>query len=182
MQHIKLFENFNQPDLKDAKWIIISHLGEVSDLSIDPKYKANDLLLFELEKIPNEEDIESCKNHLQSEGFFMEIWAKKCLVSFGSSIKDYIEKWLDDNFSNLEMIEGDERCYYVRDGVPLLYIDYDNDSEIYVNFELWGFLTNFLTLTLFDLSHDEKSSIFKKWLEDNYNIKGLDPVSGYKRI
>ena len=34
MKYIKLFENFNNDTLEDAKWIVISHLGEVKEVEI----------------------------------------------------------------------------------------------------------------------------------------------------
>lgn len=68
MKYIKLFENFNNDLLEDAKWIVISHLGEVKEVKINAK----NLLLFELSEEPSEEQIDKCREHLKEEGFFLD--------------------------------------------------------------------------------------------------------------
>ena len=67
MKYLKLFENFNELDIQDAKWIVISHLGEVEEIEIDPKWNAKNLFEFELQEIPTKEQIESCIEHLEQE-------------------------------------------------------------------------------------------------------------------
>ena len=90
MKYIKLFENFNEPDILDAKWIVISHLGELENVEINPKWNAKNLLSFELNEEPTKEQIIKCREHLNDEGFFLRIDSKFTIVGIGETLEEKI--------------------------------------------------------------------------------------------
>ena len=69
--HFKIFEN-SDVYLEDAKWIIISHLGEVQSVKPNENiFFDGELMSFKIDNDGNNEDIKYCESHLNSEGFFM---------------------------------------------------------------------------------------------------------------
>jgi hypothetical protein len=67
----KIFEN-SDVYLEDAKWIIISHLGEVQEVKTNENiFFYGELMSFKIDNDIDNENIKSCESHLNSDGFFM---------------------------------------------------------------------------------------------------------------
>jgi hypothetical protein len=180
MKYIKLFENFESSSIDDAKWIVISHLGEVEEL-----WSNEDCIKLKLDDNPTEDQIESCKAHLEDEGFFFEIktndlnhiiWNRlHVIVGVGSSLEDYSMKWLKDNFSNLDIVStaesSDDISRRLSYGLVLYrYKEGDNiivklGNSAYISRQIWNFFKS-----NFDFSRDEIQKIIKEWLSEVYNI------------
>ena len=175
MKYLKLFENFNEPDIEDAKWIIIRYLGEVENIEIDPKYNTKNLSIFEISEELSEEQINRCKEHLKEEGFFLSEPGMidqdddKFIVGIGNSVKEYCINWLNDNFSNMEAVNSKNfpgtvlYRYEPKDNVLL----HDKtNNKVYVNYrKIWAFLERY-----FDLDDQEIQELTEEWLKDTYNL------------
>jgi len=188
MKYIKLFENFNNDTLEDAKWIIISHLGEVIEVEIDPKWNAKNLLKFELYEEPTENQIESCREHLKKEDLFLtgfdfvefdpytdEDFKVYCLVGIGKTIKEYCINWLNDNFSNMEAVPSKNfpntvlYRHDLKDNVLL----YDKtNNKFYVNYrKIYAFFEYY-----FGLDEKEILDITLEWIKQNVRLPVSDDV------
>jgi hypothetical protein len=126
MKYIKLFEHFNEDvDIYDAKYIVISHLGEV--IHDEDNHKCDnekDILIFTVIGEPTEDQIKSCTEHLKEEGFFLFITGKdwdvsdddtSILVGVGNSFDEWIDNWLNRNFGNLKRIDCGNEAFYTED-------------------------------------------------------------------
>jgi hypothetical protein len=178
MKYLKLFENFNEPDIQDAKWIVISHLGELENVEIDPKWNAKNLLSFELNEEPTKEQIEKCREHLNDEGFFLDdpgfINTNNdiCIVGTGNSLKEYCINWLNDNFSDMDVVQSKDKPGYIL----YRYVDknnilvYDKKNEyVYINYnKIWSFFENY-----FSMESEEIQELTQEWLSEAYNLKGV---------
>jgi hypothetical protein len=175
MKYIKLFENFDGgTHIEDAKWIVISHLGELEEIEIDPKWNAKNLFEFELQKIPTEEQIEKCRQHLREEGFFLDINENSIagITGVGKSLKDYYINWLNENFSNMDIFESKDRPgfilyrYVAKDNVFI----YDKkNAEVYINYnKIWSFFESY-----FSMEYKEIQELTEEWLSEAYNLKGV---------
>jgi hypothetical protein len=173
MKYIKLFENFNNDILEDAKWIVISHLGEVKEVEVPAK----NLLMFELLEEPSEEQINKCREHLKEEGFFLSDpglidfydHEKHFIVGIGNSVKEYCINWLNDNFSGLEAVPSKSfpntvlYRHDLKDNVLL----YDKtNNKVYINYQkIWAFLEHY-----FDLDENDIQEITEQWISETYNL------------
>ena len=186
MKYIKLFENFNEPDIQDAKWIVISHLGEVEKIEIDPKWNAKNLLSFELNEEPTKEQIDKCREHLNDEGFFLRIYSKFTIVGIGETLEECVTKWLDDNFGNLKRIDYGTTAFFTEDhnltkidvtDIPRSVIFYTDPVSLSHTFtkvnlsKLWQFLDHDLFL-----NRDQIRDILKNWIEKTYGLKDIPPL------
>ena len=181
MKHIKLFENFNEePYIEDAKWIVISHLGEVEEVDIDPKYKVNNLLkLNRLEK-RHFSELEKCEKHLKEEGFFLALPPNRVvgdfiIVGIGESIKEWSIDWLNTNFINLKPIEKDDKIFYVDlESKPLFYYKKNQESKnehYYIsNSRIWSIFDS-----NFGLSYIQIKDLITTWLRETYKLSELTP-------
>ena len=173
MKYIKLFENFNEPDIQDAKWIVISHLGEVEKIEIDPKWNAKNLLMFKLSEEPTKEQIIKCREHLNDDGFFLDDPGLiGIVVGIGNSVKDYCINWLNDNFSNMDVVKSKDRAGYIlyryaaKDNI-LVY--YKKNEDVYINYnKIWSFFESY-----FSMEYKEIQELTEEWLSEAYNLKGV---------
>jgi hypothetical protein len=167
MKHLKLFENFNNIDIDDAKWIVISHLGEVEE--IDPKWNAENFLKLELSEEPTKEQILSCEGHLKEEGFFLFIDKDMCIIGVGNSIKEACINWLDENYGDLEKVysktEEGAIIYRYEPKQNMIFYKKSTILVAYIHIKIWKFLTNLY------LSNEQKKEIIKEWLSKTYNLK-----------
>ena len=191
MKYLKLFENFNEePNIEDAKWIVISHLGEVEEVEIEPKWNAKGLIKFELQEKPSEEQIKKCTEHLKTEDFFFIIndidnlsWFesieaqlnlkdRQCIVGIGK-IEEYAFNWLNNNFSDLKRVEKYNRFYYTdQEGKPV-FCYYPNDERCEIDFRrIWIFIKYYLLI-----DSKQTKEIISEWLEKIYKLKGKKPQS-----
>lgn len=179
MKHIKLFENFNdETHIEDAKWIVISHLGEVEEVEIDPKYKVNNLLkLNRLEK-RHFSELEKCKEHLKEEGFFLHlppVPGDFIIIGVGNSLEEWSINWLKTNLGNLKLIEKDDKIYYVDlESKPLFMYYKDEESKstyYYISYDrIWSFFKSYL-----GIGYEEIEDLLKVWLEEAYNLRVPKP-------
>ena len=199
MKYIKLFENFDSNDmLEDAKWILISHLGEIKEIDIrgvdanivDPMM-SNELIsrirVFELLGSPNVKDLKACEAHLEAEteGIFWNVnldWYRNrvCVVGIGESIEEFCLEWLRERFENAER-------YFNEKQNQLFYLDRDKDGKsihtggaTLLLYKLDGFdskycyinqqkIWSFLTDKL-GLEDSQVRSILSKWLIEKFDI------------
>ena len=199
MKYIKLFENFDSNDmLEDAKWILISHLGEIKEIDIrnvnanivDPMMSddlINRIRVFELLGSPNVKDLKGFEAHLEAEteGIFWNVnldWYRNrvCVVGIGESIEEFCLEWLRERFENAER-------YFNEKQNQLFYLDRDKDGksihtggETLLLYKLDGFdskycyinqqkIWSFLTVKL-GLEDSKVRSILSKWLIEKFGI------------
>ena len=177
MKYLKLFENFNEPDIEDAKWIIIRYLGEVENIEIDPKWNAKNLLSFVLLEKPTRDEIINCREHLKEEGFFLTKENNKCIVGVGNSVKEYCINWLKENFSDMDVVDSKDNPgnilyrYTPKDNI----INYKpEDKLVYINYNrIWSFLNS---ESCFNLEDNKVYPIISEWLNDVYKLSGLKTI------
>lgn len=203
MKYIKLFENFNEElDIYDAKYIVISHLGEI--MHDEDNHKCDnekDILIFSVIGEPTEDQIQSCAEHLKEEGFFLFVTGKgwdasddetSILVGVGNSFDEWINNWLNRNFGNLKRIECGNEAFYTEDhslkeidnvNIPksvIFFTDIREDrtgtNQQYGWTKInWNKLWRFLDHSLF-LSRDQIKEILKNWIEKTYGLKDIPPL------
>jgi hypothetical protein len=176
MKHIKLFEDFSEePDMYDALQIVMAHLGQVREIKIDSSCNAKNILKLEILENPTEDKIKSCKKHLASneEGydFFLYIpnlvFNDFIIVGVGNSIEEYLIKWLNENFGDLEPIKKENKTYYVdKDNLAAFY--YPNDEK-YVTFFTNDIILSFLSL-ISGMLIGKLQEITKNWIEDRFKL------------
>ena len=84
-----------------------------------------------------------------------------------------------DQFNDLTILKIDNKIYYVdKNGSPLFYyFTNKKNGDVYINYyRIWMFFSDVL-----ELKYSETQDIIKKWLEVNYNLKGLTPTSTVAR-
>lgn len=197
MKYIKLFENFNEElDIYDAKYIVISHLGEI--MHDEDNHKCDnekDILIFSVIGEPTEYQIQSCAEHLKEEGFFLFITGKgwdasddeiSILVGVGNSFDEWINNWLNRNFGNLKRIDCGNEAFYTEDhslkeidnvNIPksvIFFIDISNNRYGWTKIN-WNKLWRFLEHSLF-LSRDQIKEILENWIEKTYGLKDIPPI------
>lgn len=187
MKYIKLFENFNEePYLEDAKWIILSHIGEVKEIEIDPKWNTKNLLKFELSETPSQDKINKCKEHLKEEGFFLSYssnstgpWESSDPNYFYTTglgtLEDWCINWLNDNYGNLNIEKKNGQIYYIDKDRNII-IEYMESLSgyFYINYtKVWSFFVNIINIKSYEIK-----PIISKWLKDKYNLSNLAPESG----
>jgi len=187
MRYIKLFENFNASSIEDAKWIVIHHLGEVE--IIDKKNYESGVIKIKFNNPVTQKQLEDCENHLKEEGFFLYLCdytfvsePPTIIVGIGESVFDYCEKWLNDNWNDLKMIESVTQpgsLLYKKDGYNdnIIYFDQFNSRGYhyrplpcaFIAREIWDFLSMYINLDLADVK-----TIIKKWLNDVWDLDKID--------
>jgi hypothetical protein len=195
MKYIKLFENFDYEDmLEEAKYILISHLGEVEEVdlknvrvpNVNP-HMSDELIskvrVYKLLDSPNVKDLKSCEAHLKedTEGLFWNInldWynGKVAVIGIGKSVEDFCLDWLRERFENANKYTNKGQTFYLDKnndgGVSILHY-YENDVQdksCYISYnKIWGFLKD--TLALED---SQIRSILSKWLLEKFGLN-LEP-------
>ena len=194
MKYIKLFENFNEEsNLEDAKWIVISHLGEI--MNDEDNHKCDnekDILIFSVIGNPTKDQIKSCEEHLKEEGLFLFVTGKdweasddetSILVGAGNSFDEWINNWLDRNFGGLKRIDYGTTAFYTEDqnlkeiniiDIPRSIIFFTDPTSKFTQVN-WSKLWRFLDHSLF-LSRDQIREILKNWIEKTYGLKDIPPL------
>jgi len=180
MRYIKLFENFDASSIEDAKWIVIHHLGEVD--SVDYTYSSNGIIKIDLSYISQDywfsEDgvnkLEDCKNHLKEEGFFLHfsnIITGVIVVGIGESVSDYCSKWLNDNWSDLEIVESVDEpgsLLFKKEGYDDNVIYYNGNGyspSAYIIKEIWDFFMSYIVLDSQIIRY-----IINNWLSEVWDL------------
>lgn len=186
MKWIKLFENFqlddynNSLDLEDAKWIVITHLGEITELELPINFcieenPIENVLYLEVSN-PTSENIKKCEDHLKSEGFFIFMNDDRCLIGFGDK-SSFITNWLTANFGKdkLKIVKFGNRVHYTgENGNQLLshtikseFLTHDNTKEIIIGDVIWEFFFELLRMKI-----NEIEPIINNWLESEWGLVG----------
>ena len=181
MKWLKLFENFqlddydNKMDLEDAKWIVITHLGEINELELPWQCDIapiENILYLEVSNSTNE-NIKKCESHLSAEGFFIFVNGAKCLVGFGDK-SSFILNWLN-NFSKnkLKTVKMANRINYCDENgnqlfshtIKSTFLDRDNTKEIIIGDIIWEFFFELLRMKI-----NEIEPILNSWLEKEFGL------------
>ena len=181
MKWLKLFENFqlddydNKMDLEDAKWIVITHLGEINELELPNEYESTpikDVIYLEVSN-PTNENIKKCESHLSAEGFFIFVNNNKCIVGFGDK-SSFILNWLN-NFSKnkLKTVKMANRINYCDENgnqlfshtIKSTFLDRDNTKEIIIGDIIWEFFFELLRMKI-----NEIEPILNSWLEKEFGL------------
>ena len=180
MKHIKLFENFNEePDIYDALHIVITHLGEVKEVEIDPKWNDNSLIkLNRLEKRHHTE-VRLCEEHLIAEGFFLymppnRVTGDFIIVGIGNSLEDYCINWLNNRFGDLKEIKQTLNISDNRIGPKTFYIDKNNKPLFYFYKSLEAIEGSLKT---YYISSDEIYLFFKEILDPHQTPSAIDKMT-----
>jgi hypothetical protein len=199
MKYLKLFENFNQDDLEDIKWILV-------ELNDNPKLIKNELngnlLVYEIDSY-NHSNLNATYARLKNIGYelftFVENLNYVILVIINS---DYFEeafemddiissdngpvlkvalKWLTDKYNNLTAtndknpIERRERVRYIDENRIIQVscpINKDYDDVIFINRDIWNFL-----MYIFDIERNELVAVVRKWLKDTFKLNHIDNLN-----
>ena len=184
MKWLKLFENFqlddyqNKMDLEDAKWIVITHLGEINELELPWQCDIapiENILCLEVVD-PTSENIKKCESHLSAEGFFIFVNDDKCLVGFGDKTS-FILNWLTTNFGKhkLKTIKAGNRVQYCDENgnqvlshtIKSTFLDRDDTKEIIIGDIIWEFFLELLRMKI-----NEIEPIINGWLEKEWGMIG----------
>ena len=110
MKYLKTYKIFENSDvhLEDAKWIIISHLGDVQEVKTENIFFDGELISFEIDNYIDDKKIKSCESHLNSDGFFIIRIENTITVGFGDVNKliQKIDIYKYRSFEIREKIDG----------------------------------------------------------------------------
>jgi hypothetical protein len=122
MKYIKMFEDFGSDMMDEARYILVSHLGEVEeidfiggDFGFNHQVEMSDRLrqrirVFRLQESPNVRDLAGFEEHMreETEGIFWNVnldWysGKVAILCEGDSIESLLGEWLKERFSDLTL-------------------------------------------------------------------------------
>ncbi len=147
MRYIKLFEDFSFSDkLEEAKWIAISHLGELEEVEVSlPASEGlkERLRIYRILGSPNVKDLNAFEEHMsgEAEGISWSAdisWHKERRLSLvaGMTIDDFMRAWLEERFSDLKRWDRQEGkktevFYLMPNGVPaFMYVEGERDCSL----------------------------------------------------
>lgn len=188
MKWIKLFENFDNDALEDAKHIIISHLGEIEEEDFTggefpiamPDRLKDRIRVYRLLESPNVRDLSGCEEHLEqeTEGVFWNInldWysGKIAVIGLCDSIESFLVEWLKERFCEAQKkVERNQAFYREKNGSAVFYY-YEGDEQdkiAYVAYDkIWGFFKSTL-----GLEDRQIRNILRNWLLQEYSLD-LEP-------
>lgn len=193
MKWIKLFEEFDNDMLDDAKQIMISQLGELEEIDFvggDLPVEMSDSLksrirVYRLLESPNVKDLKACEEHLkeETEGVFWNVnldWysGQIAIIGIGESIEEFLGEWLRERFYNLKKFvrkdvgDRNQIFYLDKNGSGVFYYYEDNlqDKSAHVSFQkIWGFLSDVLCLEDYQIR-----KIVHNWILKEFGLD-LDP-------
>jgi hypothetical protein len=75
--------------------------------------------------------------------------------------------WLNDNYSNLELIHTEKTplLNFYMENKNVIFDYRIKNKEIFITMDIWKILKDF-----FSMEYKEISKLLIKWVEDNYNI------------
>ena len=190
MKWIKLFENFDNDALEDAKHIIISHLGEIEEEDFAggefpiamPDRLKDRIRVYRLLESPNVRDLSGCEEHLEqeTEGVFWNVnldWysGKIAVIGLGDSLESFLVEWLKERFCEIQKkVERGHQAltfYREKNGSAVFYY-YEGDEQdkiAYVADKIWGFFKSTL-----GLEDRQIKNILHNWLLQEYSLD-LEP-------
>lgn len=196
MKWIKLFENFDNDALEDAKHIIISHLGEIEEVDFAggefpiamPDRLKERIRVYRLLESPNVRDLSGCEEHLEqeTEGVFWNVnldWysGKTAVIGLGDSIESFLLEWLKERFCEAQkkverahafVASPKEITYYREKNGSAVFYYYEGDEEkiAYVAYDkIWSFFKSTL-----GLEDRQIRNILRNWLLQEYGLD-LEP-------
>jgi hypothetical protein len=196
MKWIKLFENFENDMLDDAKDILRLHLGELEEVDFiggDLQVQMSDSLkerirVYKLLESPNVRDLTAFEEHFNEEeieGVFYNVnlnWytGKVAIIGIGESIESFMLEWLRERFSNLrkevrdlENVGERNQVFYREENGPAVFYYYENDGQdkyVYLSFQsIWGFFR-----TVLCLEDRQIRTIVHEWLLKDFGLD-LEP-------
>lgn len=196
MKWIKLFENFENDKLDDAKDILRLHLGELEEVNFiggDLQVEMSDSLknrirVYKLLESPNVRDLTAFEEHFNEEeieGVFYNVnldWytGKVAIIGIGESIESFLGEWLRERFSKLKKeVRGmpphgeiNQVFYREENGSGVFYY-YENDGQdkrAYISFQsMWGFFR-----TVICLEERQIRKIVHDWILEEFDLD-LEP-------
>lgn len=179
MKHIKLFENFNpklEETLEDIKWILL----EIDEyVHLQRSELDGNLLIYTIEQDTNT-DLTIVRNRLEDLGYnLIKISNLKFIIYnmdyFEDSSKEGIAfKWLTDKFSDLTKSTDMNKTYYKNENGDNIFMFFHNETKPDC------FINNYLLYTFLELeiclSHNDITSIVKKWLKESYNLDDFSDI------
>jgi hypothetical protein len=128
MRYIKLFEDFSFSDkLEDAKWIAISHLGELEEVEVAlPASEGlkERLRIYRILGSPNVKDLNAFEEHMsgEAEGISWSAdisWHKERRLSLvaGMTIDEFMRAWLEEMHQGVKSQWAAENAERVTDNV-----------------------------------------------------------------
>lgn len=190
MKWIKLFENFENDRLDDAKDILRLHLGELEgvdfiggDLNVSMSDSLKDRIrVYKLLESPNVRDLIAFEEHFEEEeleGVFYNVnldWytGKVAIIGIGESIESFLGEWLRERFTNLKK-EGSiwtTRSFYKEENGSAVFYYYNDGQDKYahVSFQsIWGFFR-----TILCLEERQIRKIVHDWILEEFDLD-LEP-------
>ena len=157
MKWIKLFENFEndmlddaKDMLDDAKDILRLHLGELEeidfiggDLQVEMSDKLKDRIrVYKLLESPNVRDLTACEAHLDEEieGVFYNVnldWytGKVAIIGIGESIESFLGEWLRERFSGLKKFVESESTPPTGTSLKKVFYREENGPAVFYYYE-----------------------------------------------
>jgi hypothetical protein len=196
MKWIKLFENFENDKLDDAKDILRLHLGEFEeidfiggDLQVEMSESLKDRIrVYKLLESPNVRDLTAFEEHFNEEeieGVFYNVnldWynGQVAIIGIGESIESFLGEWLRERFSNLKKEVRDlsrvgerNQIFYRVESGPAVFYYYENDGQdkyVYISFQsIWGFFR-----TVLCLEERQIRTIVHDWILEEFDLD-LEP-------
>ena len=179
MKYLKLFENFNQDDLEDIKWILV-------ELDNNPELILNELdgniLFYNIEHDYTMSDLKAAEGRLNDIGYEILTDTDHGMILIKSdyfktkTIKGVSLQWLNEKFGNLKEVDDNRIINYVDDNGNVIiryYKQTDKGDNFLINQDLvWSRLNK-----IFKLNYNNTQEIISTWLEETYNLTGMVPFS-----
>jgi len=193
MKHIKLFENFNQDDLEEIKWIMID-LDEYSHL--DQNELGGNLLIYDIDSDIDMNKLEITKKRLDYLGYTLIKREKKwnsadnfIIIYNNDYFQDIINKndpnmdnpiiwvafkWISDKFKGLIKSQDMNKTYYKNEKGDKIFMFFNNpkNPDCFINNDLlYSFLENKMYFP-----HLQIQAIIIKWLNESYHLDNFSEI------
>jgi len=195
MKYIKMFEDFGSDMMDEARYILVSHLGEIEeidfiggDFGFNHQVEMSDRLrqrirVFRLLESPNVRDLVGFEEHMreETEGIFWNVnldWysGKVAILCEGDSIESLLGEWLRERFSDLhaEKVWPDKFYYREKSGTvanpAVVFWCHENGLFANVSYDaIWGFFR-----TVLCLEESQIRKILHDWLLQSFGLD-LEP-------
>lgn len=202
MKYIKMFEDFGSDMMDEARYILVSHLGEVEeidfiggDFGFNHQVEMSDRLrqrirVFRLLESPNVRDLAGFEEHMreETEGIFWNVnldWysGKVAILCEGDSIESLLAEWLRERFSGLKKFVESEstppigtnlkKVFYREESGPAVFYYYENDGQDKYVYISFQSIWGFFR-TVLCLEERQIRTIVHDWILKEFNLD-LEP-------